>query len=246
MAKVKYLATGVLALGLASNLNAQDSKTNGTIMYDLDKNSNEVVLKKNKLEKNFSNTKLRLNAGAGIYLTKPETYFVELNPQINIGKDFWTGIYAKAVTKANDFSEDVEIDRTQIMSDWYSETERHTSQLFKTNNPIEAGVNLSKGLGRFFEVGLSTGIRYQKESLTKQISRFDRTINDGVLIEEKPFYLPSTKTNSDSFSPIISTELKFYPQKNIFLSGEASYNLRDKRSEIKAKIGITLGGKKRK
>ena len=98
MAKVKYLATGVLALGLASNLNAQDSKTNGTIMYDLDKNSNEVVLKKNKLEKNFSNTKLRLNAGAGIYLTKPETYFVELNPQINIGKDFWTGIYAKAVT----------------------------------------------------------------------------------------------------------------------------------------------------
>lgn len=156
----------------------------------------------------------------------------------------WIGPYAKfRFSGLTDSNTEIDTIRNNVYGDIYTESIENVTQNSNLEIPFEAGVKLNQRY-KALEAGVGIGCQFVKSNKEKRISGIDRTLLNQTLIQEKPFSLPIEKSSDKYYSPVISGELKVYPQKNIYIGLQGSYSLRDKRKEIEAKIGFTFGGKK--
>lgn len=236
--KTKYLPIAVLASGLALNANAQKSDFK---MYKITDNSKEINEKQSK-----NNFRAQLE---GLYNPSNEKFGAEASIQGRIANKTWIGPYIKK----NEFesslqsSENIKTKTSHIFDKLYSQTEKTVSEEILKESLLELGLKFSQEFGQF-EAGAGFGYDLRKEMVDKTINGKDRTLElvngEYKTLEEKSFSMPKESNNSESWQPTINAELKWNPTNFTTLGVEGSYNLKDKRPEIRAKAGFRIGGKK--
>lgn len=226
-----------LASGLALNANAQKTDFQ---MYKVENNSEKVE------STNNNNFRTQLE---GLYNPQTQDFGAEASIQGAVAQKTWIGPYAKknALEANSETSKETTTKTSQIFDKLYSQTEKTVSEENCKESLLELGLKLSQQFGNF-EAGLGFGYDLRKEMLEKTISGKDRTMElaNGKynVLEEKDFTMPGEKNQSTSWQPTMNAEFKFNPTKFTTLGVEASYNLKDKRPEIRAKAGFRIGGRK--
>lgn len=236
--KGKYLPVLALASGLTLNANAQKSDFQ---MYKIKDNSKKIT-------ESSKNNKFRAQI-EGLYNPKTQKFGAEATLQGDIGNKTWIGPYVKKneFEGNSTFSENTRTKTSQIFNKLYSQTEKIVSKEIYKESLLELGLKFSQQFGSF-EAGLGFGYDLRKEMVDKTINGKDRTLElvngEYKTLEEKSFSMPKESNNSESWQPTINAELKWNPTNFTTLGVEGSYNLKDKRPEIRAKAGFRIGGKK--
>jgi hypothetical protein len=244
MTNKNKLATGLATLAILSS--AYSQKDSSDKIYDA---FVKKIQSESKLESETkkSRTQLRTVFEAGKYLGSQDAKYGEITAQIGNRDALFAGFYVKLNSEGfkcqNQASESI---NNHLTNDQYTTNTRNTYKTKFREQPLELGIKLTKHTGAF-DISTSFGLVKTKEWEKENITGTNSTFDSYGIIESKSYKLPETKTKKQLFDDkIFSAEIGYVPIRGIRASIKSEFNLRDKRPEISAKVGLVFGGNKKR